>query len=74
VFRRDAIVAEGLIVAVLPKGRFRVELANGHRLLAFARRRHHAAVTKWAIGDKVVVEVSPCDVSKGCLRVEPIEC
>lgn len=63
---RDRIKLEGRIVELMPGTTkvCRVELANGHRLLGFVSARH-AANAHWAIGDKVTLEVSPFDFSKG---------
>ena len=56
--RRDA-------AATLPKILFTVELANGHRLLGHVPKRGREAAAKLALGDKVRLEVSPFDLSKG---------
>ena len=63
--RKDAFKVEGVIVEVLPKLRFRVELPNGHRLLGHVPRRFEAAAERLACGGKVAIDVSPCDLSKG---------
>jgi translation initiation factor IF-1 len=68
VFGKDAIRAEGVIVAVLPQDRFRVELANGHRLLAFPLKRDRVQAGNLVAGDRVQLLVTPFDVSKGCLK------
>jgi len=65
--RKDAIQVEGRVVEALPRMRFRVELANGHRLLAQVRRGSRPAAEGLSAGDVVTVEVSPCDLSKGCI-------
>ena len=65
--RADIIEADGVIVSVLPGTVFRVELANGHRFLAFPRRRSKSAALRLAIGDRVKVEMTPFDLSKGRL-------
>jgi translation initiation factor IF-1 len=52
-------------VEVLPNGAFRVELPNGHRLWGFGPRRMQDALAALAAGDKVVLDLSPCDFSKG---------
>jgi translation initiation factor IF-1 len=63
--RKDAIQVEGRVVEALAKMRFRVELANGHRLLAYVPGRSRRAAEGLSAGDVVTVEVSPCDLSKG---------
>ncbi|MBI2929773.1 MAG: translation initiation factor IF-1 [Verrucomicrobia bacterium] len=57
-------------MAALPGGVYRVELANGHRLLAFVSgRRRQQQFAPLAAGDPVTVQVSPFDVSKGAIVV-----
>ena len=63
--RKDAIQVEGRVVETLPKLRFRVELANGHRLLAHVPARSRRVAEGLAAGETVTVEVSLCDLSKG---------
>ncbi len=65
----EAIAVEGTIVEVLPKTLFRVELANGHRLLAHTSGRMRLNFIRLALGDKVTVKMSPYDLSKGCIIV-----
>ena len=63
--RPDSIEAEGVIVAVLPEAKFRVELANGHRFLGYGLRRERTRLGRLKTGDRVSVAMSPCDLSKG---------
>ena len=65
--RKDAIQVEGRVVETLPKMRFRVELANGHRLLALVPARSRRVAEGLRAGALVTVAVSPCDLSKGCI-------
>ena len=65
--RKDAIEAEGRIVEILAARLFRVELANGHRLLAHVSGRRRMAFERMSIGDKVKLEMSPYDMSKGSI-------
>ena len=65
--RKDAIEAEGRIVEILAATLFRVELANGHRLLAHVSGKRRLAFQRTALGDKVRVEMSPYDMSKGSI-------
>ncbi len=46
---------------------FRVELANGHRVLAYVSGKVRLNFVRIAVGDKVTVEMSPYDLSKGCI-------
>jgi translation initiation factor IF-1 len=66
VAREDAIEVEGAVVEVLRESLYRVELANGHKVLAHWKRRSQAAKTL-ATGDRVKLEMSPFDLSKGRL-------
>ena len=64
---KDAIQVEGRVVEALPPLLFRVELANGHRLLAHVPAKNRLAAQSLAPGDKVTFEVSPYDLSQGRL-------
>jgi translation initiation factor IF-1 len=66
----EAIKVEGLVVEVLPNKTYRVELANGHRLLAFVAGKARKNLARFAAGDKVRLEVSPFDLSEGRIVVE----
>jgi translation initiation factor IF-1 len=61
----DAIAIEGVIVEVLRDGLFRAELANGHRLMAHLARSQRDRATRIVPGEKVVLEMTPFDMSKG---------
>ena len=67
--QEDAIKAEGTVVQVLPNTMFRVELANGHRLLAHVSGRMRIRVGRFSLGEKVTVEMSPYDLSTGCITI-----
>ena len=68
--REGAIEAEGAVVEVLPNRMYRVELANGHRLLAFVAGKANLSFARLAPGDKVRLELSPYDLSVGRIMVE----
>ena len=68
--REGAIEAEGVVVEVLPNRMYRVELANGHRLLAFVAGKARASFAGLALGEKVRMELSPYDLSTGRIIVE----
>ena len=68
----DACVAAGVIVAVIRPGIVRVELPNGHRLVARRLRRDAERAPELRVGSEVRVSVSPADPSKGILVVEQI--
>lgn len=65
--RKDAIEAEGRIVEILAATLFRIELANGHRLLAHVSGRRRLEFQRMALGDTVKVEMSPYDLSTGSI-------
>ena len=65
--REDAIKVEGTVVDVLPNTMFRVALPNGHRILAHISGKMRLNFIRILPGDKVVVEMSPYDLSKGCI-------
>lgn len=63
--KEEAIELEGTVTEVLPNAKFRVELENGHEVLAYLSgkmRKHYIRVLE---GDGVKVEVSPYDLSRG---------
>ena len=61
----DAIRVEGAVVLALPNTLFRVELANGHRVQAHLSRPLKMDAARPALGDRVILEMSPFDMSKG---------
>jgi len=63
--KEDVIEVEGEVIEPLPNATFRVKLENGHQILAHVSgklRMHFIRILK---GDKVVVQLSPYDLSKG---------
>jgi translation initiation factor IF-1 len=65
----DAIEVEGRIVEVLAASLFRVELANGHRLVAHVTGKRRLVFERMSVGDSVKVRMSPYDLSKGRITV-----
>ena len=63
--REDAIKIEGTVVEVLPNTMFRVELPNGHRILAHISGKMRLNFIRILPGDKVLLELSPYDLTKG---------
>ena len=63
--KEEAIEVEGTVVETLPNAMFRVELENGHRLLAHISGRMRMHYIKILPGDKVSVELSPYDLNRG---------
>ena len=60
-----AIEVEGTVVEPLPNAMFRVELANGHKLLAHISGKMRMHYIRILPGDRVVVELSPYDLNRG---------
>lgn len=63
--KEDVIRVEGTVVELLPNTMFRVELPNGHRILAHISGKMRLNFIRLLPGDKVMVEMSPYDLSKG---------
>ena len=68
--RESAIEVEGAIVEVLPNKMYRVELTNGHRLLAYVTGIARLGFAHLAAGDRVRLEMSPYDLSEVRIIVE----
>jgi len=62
--KEEAITTEGVVVEVLPGTMFRVELGNGHVVLAHISGKMRKHFIRIVPGDKVTVEMSPYDLSK----------
>ena len=62
---RDVIEVEGLVVENLPNAMFKVELENGHIILAHVSGKIRMNYIRILPGDKVTVEMSPYDLTKG---------
>jgi translation initiation factor IF-1 len=63
--KEEAIQVEGTIVEALPNAMFRVELENNHRVLAHVCGKMRMHFIKILPGDKVTVELSPYDLTRG---------
>ena len=63
--KEEGIQVEGTVVEALPNATFRVELENHHRLLAHISRKMRMHFIKILPGDKVTVELSPYDLTRG---------
>ena len=61
----DVIEVEGVVVESMPNAMFRVELENGHQLLAHISGKLRMNFIRILPGDKVTVEMSPYDLTKG---------
>ena len=63
--KKEAIEVEGKVVEALPNAMFKVELANGHRVLAHISGKIRVNFIKILTGDRVLVELSPYDLTRG---------
>ena len=63
--KKQTIEVEGIVVEPLPNAMFHVELPNGHRVLAHISGKIRLHYIKVLPGDKVLVELSPYDLSRG---------
>lgn len=63
--RDDVIEVEGVVTEALPNAMFHVELQNGHRILAHISGKLRTNYIKILPGDRVTVEMSPYDLSRG---------
>ncbi len=63
--KEDAIEVAGTVTETLPNAMFRVELENGHRVLAHISGKMRMHFIKILPGDKVTVELSPYDLTRG---------
>jgi translation initiation factor IF-1 len=63
--KKEAIEVEGIVVESLPNATFRVELANGHEVLAHISGRMRKHYIRILPADKVLVELSPYDLNRG---------
>ena len=71
--KEDLIEMNGRVEEILPDSRYRVELDNGHSLVAYTSgrmRKHHIRILA---GDRVALELSPYDLSKGRICFRHIE-
>jgi translation initiation factor IF-1 len=71
--KEELLEMNGVVMDVLPDGRYRVTLDNGHDLVAYSAgkmRKHHIRIIA---GDKVSLELSPYDLTKGRITFRHIE-
>ena len=61
----DVIEVRGKVIEPLPNAMFRVELDNGHRILAHVSGKMRLHFIRILPGDKVLVEISPYDLTRG---------
>jgi translation initiation factor IF-1 len=63
--KKESIEVEGVVTISLPNASFRVELANGHLVLAHASGKIRQHFIRVLPGDRVLVELSPYDLARG---------
>lgn len=61
----DVIEVEGTVIEPLPNAMFRVQLANGHRVLAHVSGKIRMNFIRILPGDRVTIELSPYDLTRG---------
>jgi translation initiation factor IF-1 len=74
--KEDVIEADGIVAEILPGGQFRVELEGGHVVLVYTAGKMRKNRIRTAVGDRVTVEMTPYDLTRGRLiyrhRGEPV--
>jgi translation initiation factor IF-1 len=65
VLKEEAIEVEGTVMEALPNAMFRVELPNGHKVLAHVSGKIRMNFIRILPGDKVTIELSPYDLNRG---------
>lgn len=63
--KEELLQFDGLVLEILPDARYRVQLDNGHELIAYTAGKMKKNRIKTLAGDRVTVEVSPYDLEKG---------
>ena len=71
--KEDLIEMQGKVDEVLPDGRFRVTLENNHNLIAYSGGKMRKNRIRVLAGDRVTVELSPYDLTKGRITFRPLE-
>jgi len=71
--KEELIEMNGVVIEALPELRFRVDLDNGHKLIAYTSGKMQKNRIRILAGDKVTLELSPYDLSKGRITFRHIE-
>src|SRR3712207_3144478 len=69
--KEELITFEGLVTEILPDARYRVQLDNGHEVIAYTAGKMKKNRIKTLAGDRVTVEMSPYDLEKGPPNLPP---
>jgi len=71
--KEEVLEMNGVVAEALPDGRYRVRLDNGHDLVAYSAGKMRKHRIRIIAGDKVSLEISPYDLSKGRITFRHIE-
>jgi translation initiation factor IF-1 len=71
--KEELIEMNGLVTEILPEMRFRVDLDNGHKLVAYTAGKMKKNHIRILAGDRVTLELSPYDLNKGRIVFRHIE-
>ncbi|MCK6390647.1 MAG: translation initiation factor IF-1 [Azonexus sp.] len=71
--KEELLEMQGVVEDVLPDGRFRVLLENGHQMVAYTAGKMKKNHIRILLGDKVSLELSPYDLSKGRITFRHLE-
>lgn len=71
--KEELIEMQGVVHEILPDSRFRVELENGHRLIAYSAGRMKKNFIRILAGDRVTLELSAYDLDKGRITFRHID-
>lgn len=63
--KEDVIETEGVVIEVLPNTKFKVQLPNGHIIIAYISGKMRSSYIRVINGDRVKIEMSPYDLNKG---------
>jgi translation initiation factor IF-1 len=63
--KEDLLVLDGLVEEIFPDGRFRVQLENGHAIIAYTAGKMRKSRIRTVVGDQVKIEMTPYDLDKG---------
>ena len=69
--KEEAISVEGTVLEALPNAMFRVELENGHKVLAHVSGKMRRYFIRILPGDQVTIELSPYDLTRGRITYRP---
>ena len=71
--KEELIQFEGLVTEILPDARYRVQLDTGHEIVAYTAGKMKKNRIKTLAGDRVTIEMSPYDLSKGRITFRHLE-